>query len=356
VKTTFIDPTVEGIRKASIAIQNDELVAIPTETVYGLAGNAASPKAIAYVFEAKERPSFDPLIVHVSTQAQTCAKLEALKLIDTKTLSYSLIQKIDALLARFWPGPLTLLLPKNPEVSDLITSGLPQIAIRMPKHPIAQALLEISGCSLVAPSANRFGRISPTTAEAVFSELKDRIAWILDSGTCSVGIESTILGFTEEGPQILRPGGTSLESLETFLQERVLVAKGPLQAPGMLKSHYAPTKPFYLLPEKMNTLTSERFYPWIQHLPASQTASVGLLLLQGDPEQLGRNFRELTGKPVIAKSLSLSGDLSEIAQNLFQSMRALDDSECELIFSEPCLNTQGLGFAIADRLQRASHA
>jgi L-threonylcarbamoyladenylate synthase len=356
LKTTLLEPSFEGIQQAALAIQRDELVAMPTETVYGLAGNAASAKAIASVFEAKERPHFDPLIVHVSTQAQTCAKLEALKLIETKGMNPRLLEKIDDLLAHFWPGPLTLLFPKHPEVSDCITSGLPQIAIRMPQHPVAQALLERSGCSLVAPSANRFGRISPTSPEAVFSELDGRIPWILNAGPCAIGIESTILCFTEKGPQVLRPGGTSVEALQAFLQETILVSQGSHQAPGMLPGHYAPRKPFYLLPETLENLSQETFSSWAKPLQLGQVSSLGLLLLQGDAMHLGTRFRELTKIPVIAKSLSLSGDLSETAKNLFQSMRDLDHCSCELIFSEPCLHSQGLGFAIADRLQRASHA
>ena len=344
--------TPENIALAAELLKKSKVVGMPTETVYGLAGSVFDEVALTRIFEAKERPTFDPLIVHVSGEP-SLARLSDLELVDLSKLSVLAITRAEKLIQKFWPGPLTLVLPKKSTVPDLVTSGLPSVGVRMPRHPVARALIDAAGTPLAAPSANRFGRISPTTASAVESELGERISLILDGGPSDVGLESTVL-LIEAGGDVkqLRPGGISLQEIESLLGITVtaILAGGPSASPGTLDSHYAPSKPFYLLKCTIAECTELDFE---FQLPSE----IGLLIMGGDPEDAAAKLKRLTGvKKVTARSLSLSGDIAEAGRNLFASLRFLDESGALIIFSEPCSATHGLGHAIADRLRRASHS
>lgn len=347
----ILKPTPENLALAAEAIRRAEVVGMPTETVYGLAGDALNSLSLARIFETKERPTFDPLIVHVGFSCKRVAELDRLGLVAASKLSPEAREVADRLIERFWPGPLTLVLPKQDLVPDLATSGLPTVAIRMPRHSVAQALIAASGTPLAAPSANRFGRISPTSAENVLEELGDRIDWILDGGHCDIGVESTVLAVTESGGlQLLRPGGVSIEELEkTAPVERTSSSKGtaPQVAPGMLASHYAPRKPMLLLSDTLERL---------KNVPNSLKGQKKIgLLATATPEKRARSlFQSLVGVDPRCISLSESGDLNEAARKLFQSLRALDGLDVSLIVAEPVGREEGLGYAIQDRLRRAA--
>ena len=284
----------------------------PTETVYGLGGDATSDNAVAAIFAAKGRPSFNPLIAHVASpdQAEDLVEMDA-----TARL----------LAARFWPGPLTLVLKRRPDspVSLLASAGLDSVAVRMPDHPVALALIKAAGRPLAAPSANRSGRISPTRAEHVAECLGRRVDIILDGGPCRVGVESTVLDLTEEPPTLLRPGGLAVEDLETVLGRPIRRSAGSPDAPrspGQLESHYAPA-----LPVRLNA-------------PA---ADAGEALLGFGPAAAA------------TLNLSPAGDPTEAAAHLFAMLRALDRPEFKGIAVMP-IPEKGLGLAINDRLRRAA--
>ncbi len=364
----ILSPTSENIRLTAQAIQNNQVIGMPTETVYGLAGNAHSEIALQRIFHIKNRPFFDPLIVHVGRHCQHLTELENLQLIERSALSKHTQQQLTVLINQFWPGPLTLVLPKHPKILDLVTSGLPQVALRMPQHPVAQALIAAAETPLAAPSANRFGRISPTTSQAVFDELGDRIQWILEGGSSQWGLESTILSVDWTGSCewiLLRPGGISQETLEAVLGQSIhCISRDPSSlvktrslSPGLSHSHYAPQHPLRLLPHPISELQTADYASLheilkLRHIP--QNAEIGLLLMSGDPVQMAALFSEKIGFPVRAKTLSVTGDLLEIAHSLFQQLRTLDQSSLVMIFSEPCRIRDELGAAITDRLLRAS--
>ncbi|MGK5083715.1 L-threonylcarbamoyladenylate synthase, partial [Bdellovibrionota bacterium FG-1] len=267
MRARILSSTPDHIALVAQAIQHDEVVGMPTETVYGLAGGAFQPEALARIFETKERPTFDPLIVHVGTEARNLKELEKLRLVNISLLSPIAYQRIELLIERFWPGPLTLVLPKQDAVPDLATSGLPSVALRMPAHPVAQALIAAAGTPLAAPSANRFGRISPTTAQAVADELGDRIDWIINGGHCQVGVESTVLRIEVDGRlTLLRPGGIARDQIEKIGPWTVEIeqpSSNPIAAgmlaPGMLDSHYAPSKPMFMLPATIPHLEAQHW-------------------------------------------------------------------------------------------------
>jgi len=308
------------IRQAAKTIQKGGVVAFPTETVYGLGANAFNPLAVARIFEVKKRPHFDPLIVHVVRQHD-------LKKLVTETPS-----KAIKLMERFWPGPLTLVLSKKEEVPDIVTSGLPTVAVRMPKHPIAQSLIEQSGCPIAAPSANLFGQLSPTTAGHVHEQLRDQIDLILDGGPCEVGVESTIVSFAGETPALLRPGGVTLEEIESVIGAvEVGSHQEKISAPGMLPRHYAPRTPIMI--------------NWSEEsLKVYKNKKIGFLAFQSPMDALKCSHVEI---------LSKKGDLREAAANLFSAIRRLDALDLDLILAESVPET-GLGRAIMDRLRRAS--
>ncbi|MBS2026390.1 MAG: threonylcarbamoyl-AMP synthase [Deltaproteobacteria bacterium] len=348
----LLTPSPENIARAAEALRRGELVGMPTETVYGLAGNALDAAAVSRIFAAKERPTFDPLIVHVAPDAPGLAPLEQLGLVDGARLSEVVREQAEALIHAFWPGPLTLVLPRGPKVPDLVTSGLPRVAVRMPRHPVAQALIRAAGVPLAAPSANRFGRISPTSAADVVSELGDRIGLVLDGGTCQLGVESTVLLLDDEAPVLLRPGGAPREDVEKLLGRPVARASqsGDVAqlSPGLLASHYAPRKPLHLLAGPLGTgLESPTFSG---ELPAS----IGVLAQSGDAAELQARLERTSARRVRVEVLSARGELDESARRLFAALRALDASDAEVLFAEPCPSEAGLGYAIADRLRRAS--
>ncbi len=309
------------IPHAIALLQRGELVAIPTETVYGLAGNALNEATVASIFEAKNRPTFDPLILHI---ADWC---------HAERWVLAIPEKAEALAKAFLPGPLTLLLPKRPVISDLVTAGSPFVAIRVPEHPMARKVLEALDFPLAAPSANPFGYISPTTAQHVAQQLGEKIPYILDGGPCQVGLESTIVGFEANGSVVLRKGGIPIEAIEQVIgpvtvQEH---SSSKPSAPGMLLSHYAPGTPLVL--GDLRELAA-------QH----PGAKIGVLAFQ----------QPLPGLPDEQQIvLSAKGDFAEAAQHLFAGLRYLDGLNLDLILAELLPEVQ-LGRAINDRLRRAA--
>lgn len=307
-----------AIARAAALLRDGELVAFPTETVYGLGALAGSDQAVARVFAAKGRPAHNPLIVHVAdvAVARRVGVLDA---------------RCEALAARFWPGPLTLVVPRAPgaSVSSLATAGLATVALRVPAHPVALALLRAVAAPIVAPSANPSGRVSPTTAAHVADELGDRVALILDAGPCRVGVESTVVDLAAAVPRMLRPGGVPREALEAVLGA-VGIAEGDPQrprSPGQLPAHYAPRLPL--------------------RLDATAVA--------GDEALLAFGRDAVPPGALIVRNLSPTGDLAEAAANLFAMLRELDASGARAIAVMP-IPESGLGAAINDRLRRAAAA
>jgi L-threonylcarbamoyladenylate synthase len=325
-----------------------ELVAIPTETVYGLGGDALNESALLKIFQAKERPLMDPLILHI-------AFFEQIKeLTDWTSLSSTAQKTVEKLAKEFWPGPLTLVLPKSKKISDLATSGLETVGIRIPNHPLTLSLLKKIQKPIAAPSANRFGRISPTTAEAVLSELNQRIPLILDGGPCAVGVESTVLLVSNDGElTLLRPGGLSKERIEKCLGIFVSTHSSPnnldkLPSPGLLLNHYAPKKRLLLAPKPFALMNTS---DWLHFLAEEKLKKIGILYFENKIKI--NSFQVFK----IAQELELTNNASyEVAaQNLFSSLRTLDDNhDVELILAEPSPTNTGLGYAINDRLTKAS--
>ena len=346
-------------------LRSDELVAVPSETVYGLAGRGLSESAMRKIFAAKERPLFDPLILHIaspsSTQNSNWQTLLETGLIQVEHLPKNLISSLEKLVNQFWPGPLTLVLPRSAKVSDIATSGLETVAIRMPAHPVFQSLLQALGEPLAAPSANRFGRISPTESAHVYSELKDRIGYILEGGNCQYGVESSIVGFelsqnSEYEFIMYRPGSLSLEDLEKASGakiRRALHADKPI-APGMLKSHYAPKKAFSLQEQSIEQWDSSVFLKILEHCNSKK--QVGILLAK-TAEQKAYQVLESKNIPleqIQILRLSEGDDSFQAAKNLFKYLRILDASSVESIFAEIWPDEKALGFAIQDRMKRAA--
>jgi len=303
------------------AITNGELVAVPTETVYGLTADATNGEACAKIFAAKGRPQFNPLISHVASLADAQRHGE----FDSQALD---------LAKAFWPGPLTLVVPKKKAstISDLATAGLSTVALRVPEGPVMRFLSEKTGCPLAAPSANRSGKISPTRADDVIADLEPCLSFIIDAGPCSIGIESTIVGLTDGTPRLLRPGGITREDLQGVLGSSLQGAPTNLQpdapaAPGMLLSHYAPNATM--------TLNAR------EAVPSDALLSFGPDRVPG-ADQAYAEF-----------NLSPRGDFTEAAANLFRGMRTLDASGADTIRVQ-FIPSFGLGEAINDRLQRAA--
>ena len=318
----------QAVAEAVRLLGEGEPVAVPSETVYGLAADALNPAAAARIFEAKERPSFDPLICHLPDLAWL-PRMAALPA-ESRAL-------VEQLTTRFWPGPLTLILPRQAIVPDLVTSGLETVALRMPAHPVFSALLQRFGQPLAAPSANRFGRISPTAAEHVLSELEGRIPLILDGGATLHGLESTIVAVEGARLRILRNGPVTREELEAFgeVQEGEAALGTHPEAPGQLPSHYAPRTPMHWL----HGMAGPK--DWFESSPPPQR--IGLLAFR----------MAATAFPFAAwEVLSPTGDLREAAATLFAKMRRLDESGLDLILAE-AVPEVGLGRAIMDRLRKA---
>jgi len=313
-------PDAQGIARAARILREGGLVAFPTETVYGLGAHALSAEAVARVFAVKNRPRFDPVIVHVAAPQ------------EAEGLWQEVPELARRLMARFWPGPLTLVLPKRPVVPDIVTAGLPTVAVRMPAHPVALALIREAGVPIAAPSANRFGRLSPTHHEAVLEQLGDAIDAVLAAGPTPVGIESTVVSLVEDPPRVLRPGGTPIEALRELIPElRVEPPTGPSASPGTLPRHYRPATPLFL---------------WEPGPPAGGEAlerrRCGFLAFQRPWEGFAQ-----------VEVLSPRGDLVEAAARFFALLRKLDQAGLSAIVVEP-VPEEGLGLAIMDRLRRAS--
>jgi L-threonylcarbamoyladenylate synthase len=312
----IVPATPEVIRKAARALARGEIVAFPTETVYGLGANALDARAVAKVFAAKERPRFNPLIVHVPSLAAA--------------ETYAVVNDMARILAEaFWPGPLSLVLAKRPAcgIADLVSAGLDTIALRAPAHPVAQALLAEVKLPIAAPSANRSGRISPTTAAHVEAELGARPAMILDGGSCPLGIESTVVSVVGGELGLLRPGALPREAIELVLGEPLAMAKAYHRgtSPGQLTTHYAP-------------------HTELRLGATSVSANEALLAFGHDVPRGAR----------VTINLSASGNLEEAAAKLFAALRELDQAGAQAIAVMP-IPAQGLGEAINDRLQRAAN-
>jgi len=308
-------------------LRKGEVVALPTETVYGLAADALNPIAVAKIFEAKERPRFDPLIVHLPDKQW----LERVAKIDNRSRAQT-----KELIAQFWPGPLTLVLDRQPIVPEIVIAGLDTVAVRMSSNPVFTEIISAFGKPLAAPSANRFGRISPTTAQHVFDELSGRIPLIIDAGPTTHGIESTIIAVHEDKIRILRRGPITEEELRGIglqpMSDRQDADATVVCAPGQLPKHYAPKTPLRLV-NNANSLSMK---------PNQRCA-----LLAWNPIENAERF-------VAVRHLSESQDLREAAANLFRCLRELDDLDLDLIVAER-VPAEGLGAAILDRLERASH-
>ncbi len=326
-----------AVRAAAEVLRGGDVVALPTETVYGLAANALDPAAVAKIFAVKERPSFDPLIVHVRNFDAARALAE---------IPEEVAGVVAKLADAFWPGPLTFVLPKKSMVPDLVTSGLPTVAVRAPAHPVFRRVLKECGFPLAAPSANRFGRISPTTAGAVRKELGGRIPLIVDGGACGEGLESTIVRVSQPSGQpkplleVLRAGPVTREMLKPFgiVKTKVAPPETHPDAPGRLAHHYAPTTPLRLLgADEVFTPEPGKTYGWLS--------------LDGEPDPR-RGLHPEAFAAVVVLSPG-SGKLSEAAIRLFALLRQLDEAGVDELIAGPVPET-GLGVAIMDRLRKAS--
>ena len=314
----FLKASPAAVIKAAARIRGGGTVVFPTETVYGLGACALNAKAVARIFEIKKRPSFDPLIVHVASIRQA------------KTLAY-VSPAAQALMKRFWPGPLTVVLPKKKTVPDIVTAGLDTVALRMPAHPVALALIKKAGVPVAAPSANRFGRLSPTTAEHARIQLGNGPDIILDGGRADIGVESTVIALENGGVFILRHGGLPAEEIEKvtgLLGSRLKGGKRPV-SPGQMRKHYSPRTPLRI----------------IKKAPLKLKAGIkyGYLAFRSKPALQVKH----------AEVLSRSGDLKEAAANLFSHLHKLDKAAVDLILVE-AVPTKNLGRAIMDRLRRAA--
>ncbi|WP_305952544.1 L-threonylcarbamoyladenylate synthase [Emticicia oligotrophica] len=310
----------KDIEQAIEVLKAGEVIGLPTETVYGLAGNAYNSESITKIFTVKNRPTFDPLIVHTSSIERACEFVKEIP------------EQAQLLAKHFMPGPLTLLLPKKEVISDLVTSGLETVAVRIPSHPLALDLLKKLDFPLAAPSANPFGYISPTSAQHVDNQLGDKIKYILDGGECKVGIESSIIGFFDGEIVVLRKGGLAIEEIEAVVGKVRIEehSSSNPKAPGMLKSHYAPRTRLLI--------------------------TCNLLLVEEDTSKIGYlGFEKFSPNIPLENQLLLSpsGDLSEAAQKLFANMRLLDARGFDKIYTE-LLPEKGLGRAINDRIKRAT--
>ena len=340
VNAKYPEPKV--IELAAKLLHDGEIVVFPTETVYGLGADAFQPKALESIFAAKERPFSDPLIVHI-------ADAHELELLTTK------IPVEARLLAQeFWPGPLTFILPKGPRVPYLVTAGLETVAVRMPRHAVALALIKALGSPIAAPSANRFMHVSPTTAYHVYIDLSGKVPLILDSGPCEIGVESTVLDLCSDRPRILRPGGISLEALRTRLPEvqlplrrNTVDEKGEslaLKAPGQQIIHYAPNVPLLLFDGTIEDLHAAMLTE-IEHRH-TKGERVGILVAEED-------IPTFQDTPALVYSVGSEGNLMQVAAQLFAGLRYLEEANVQVIL---CRNfgEQGLGLAIRDRLLKAA--
>jgi L-threonylcarbamoyladenylate synthase len=314
----LIKANSDSIRKAAEIIKHGGLVAFPTETVYGLGADGLNPIAVAKIFEAKKRPTFNPLILHISNKDQL------------KNFSSIQNEKVDQLINKFWPGPLTLVLEKTITVPDIVTAGNSTVAVRMPNHPVALELIDASRTAIAAPSANKFGHLSPTEAAHVAKYLGEKVDLILDGGKCSVGVESTIIQFLENEFYLLRPGGLSKEEIEKEIGKIKTGKVNPKRpnSPGQLLFHYSPNTQLKFFDKKL----------------LDKKKKIGMLYFKE---------RNIDYPFEVENFLSAGGDIREAAANLFNCLHELEKSGLDLILVEP-VKEMGLGLAIMDRLRKAS--
>ena len=340
-------PDMEKIREAGRIIKDGGLVAFPTETVYGLGGNALDADASRRIYEAKGRPSDNPLIVHI-------ARIE-----DLARIAAEVPEAARRLADAYWPGPLTIILPKTDAVPRETTGGLDTVAVRFPSHPVAQAFILAAGGFVAAPSANRSGRPSPTSAAHVAEDLYGRIAMILDGGDADIGLESTIVDFTEKTPMILRPGFIGLPALKAVLGEvavdrSLLGGSEPVRpkAPGMRYRHYAPKAPMVLLSGEEEAVTGEILRR--METAAGEEGRTGVLCCDEHLALYEKKARELGAQDhFLIRGLGSASDEETIAHNLFSALRGFDEDGAARILSET-FDTPNLGKAIMNRLKKAA--
>ncbi len=341
IKIDPVHPEPSIIEHAATLLRGGEVVVFPTETVYGLGADAFQPSALERIFAAKGRPFSDPLIVHIAEE-------ESLELLTT-----SISERARRLARAFWPGPLTLILPRGPRVPHMVTAGLDTVAVRMPRHPVALALIRATNSSIAAPSANRFRHVSPTTAQHAFADLDGRVPLILDGGPSEVGVESTVLDLCSEVPRILRPGGVSLEALRSVwpdiqppmrrTTERVDEAEAQV-APGQMLIHYAPAIPLLLFDGSLAAMRNAMLDELRRRRLLGER--VGLLIADEDAAV----FED---SDAVIQTLGHANNSQQIATTLFAGLRTLETAGVDVIL---CRNfdEHGLGLAIRDRLLKAS--
>lgn len=337
LKVDAQQPDPEAIAEAARVLRRGGLVAFPTETVYGLGANALDSEAAARIFAAKGRPATDPLIVHIAAPEQ----LEQVAA-DVPALARELA-------ARFWPGPLTLILRRNPAIAANVSAGGETVGVRMPRHPVALALLSASGLPVAAPSANLFARPSPTTAQHVLDDLRGRVDIVLDAGTTEVGVESTVLDITQTPPRVLRPGGVSLEALRALLPDvtytpRYLQEEEAAAAPGMLLKHYSPRAKLTVYSGSRDAVLAAMQQKARDLAAGGQR--VGILASEADVAALAPFAAEII-------SLGEAGDTEQMARMLFAALREMDARGVDVILAR-APRLEGLGLAVFDRLVRAA--
>jgi len=325
------------IDQAAELIKRGEVVAFPTETVYGLGADGLNPDAVRAIFTAKERPADNPLILHIC-EVEAVSRIAAV-----------ISDQARLLMERFWPGPLTIVLPRTDLVPDEVTAGLDTVAIRMPSHPVAQALIAASGVPVAAPSANLSGKPSPTRAEHVWEDLKGRIAGLIDGGPVEIGLESTVLDLSREVPYLLRPGGISREQLQAVLGEvRVagdLAAEETPKAPGMKYRHYAPRAPLYVIEAETTREIADLLERLVQQ--ANQAGErVGLIVSEETRALLDVESAEV-------RTIGSRENLAGVAHNLFSTLRDLDQTTVTVIYAEG-FSQAGVGAAVMNRLYKAA--
>ena len=346
IRVNATQPEPPIIEYAAGLLRAGNVVVFPTETVYGLGADVFQPAALERIFIAKERPHSDPLIAHIAGEA-------SLELLTT-----ALSEQAKRLMGAFWPGPLTLILPRGPRVPHLVTAGLETVAVRMPRHPVALALIRALGSPIAAPSANRFMHVSPTTAQHVLADLAGRVPLILDGGPCEVGVESTVLDLCSEQPTILRPGGVSLEALRAVIPNaqppryrRAASATDAAESdaaaqhsPGQMLTHYAPAIPLLLFDGSVESMRAAMLAEARRR--QAQGERVGVLVADEDVAAFQQSG-------VVVCSPGSAANSTQIASSLFSSLRALEDAQVQVIL---CRNfdDRGLGLAIRDRLLKAA--
>jgi L-threonylcarbamoyladenylate synthase len=340
VNMKYPEPRV--IERAATLLRDGEIVVFPTETVYGLGADVFQPSALERIFEAKERPFSDPLIVHIAHER------------ELELLTETIPPEGKLLIRNFWPGPLTLILPKSSRVPYLVTAGLETVAVRMPRNAVALSLIKALGSPIAAPSANRFMHISPTTAHHAYADLSGKVPLILDSGPCEIGLESTVLDLCTDYPRILRPGGISLEALRAILPDvqppkqrnQVDDAEDELtkKAPGQLLTHYAPSVPLLLFDGTIEEMHASMLIE-IEHRK-EKGEHVGVLVAEED-------IPRFQDTQALVYCVGSEKDLMQVAAHLFAGLRSLEEAQVQVIL---CRNfgEQGMGLAIRDRLLKAA--